>query len=504
MISTIIVSKLCRSHGSTPAQHCGDLVKRSRWFAAVAFTSSFALSLSHFSASNAASLAPSANQSAPASIGLNKVDLFQQYLGTASGGDGGEAYRRVTQGMAKKAIADAHDVGVRFFRASATGLRPTTFGEPGDLDLWRRDPAAHWALFDQMMDDLHAQDMRVVLTLAWHAAQFPAMTGETIPVMLRDPGSKSYMLLSQYVTELVSRYHSHPAMMFYELTNELDLGADRDIAGRRCRKKMELSEPCDTLGNYTTDDVIAFTNRLAGLIRKIDKTHPISSGFSVPRPHSKWQRENPEWQIKKRPEADTREQLQQYLGDINQAADIISVHVYDNEENRRFGSGNPVDLLPILKSAADRIGKPLFVGEFGEPDAPAADENSFTDRMLGKIVELRVPYSAIWVWEFYQRNPYTRIDKRNNTFSLEPGYTDRLIAKLTAANKTLGNPAPAPKGPDTTAPRLVLTWPIECSKLEDNQKLYAVASDDSGKVSRVEFWLDGSKLAANDAPPLRV
>jgi hypothetical protein len=76
-----------------------------------------------------------------------------------------------------------------------------------------------------------------------------------------------------------------------------------------------------------------------------------------------------------------------------------------------------------------------------------------------------------------------------------------LIEKLKQANSELGNPVPTPMGADTTVPRLVLTWPIECTQLKVKQKIYAVASDDRGKVSRVEFWLDSSKLKADDAPP---
>ena len=120
---------------------------------------------------------------------------------------------------------------------------------------------------------------------------------------------------------------------------------------------------------------------------------------------------------------------------------------------------------------------------------------------MSKIVELHVPYSAAWVWEFYQGNPYTTYDTKPDSFNLEPGYTDRLIEKLKQANSELGNPVPAPMGADTTVPRVVLTWPIECTQLKVNQKIYAVASDDRGKVSHVEFWLDSSKLKADDAPP---
>ena len=134
-----------------------SILKYPRWAASLPFICSLALSISYLSISDAAPIPASIGQSVPASVGLNKFDLFKQYLGTASGGDGGMSYRRVTQGMAKKAIADAHDIGVLYLRISATGYAPSAYGEPGDLDLWRRDSLAYWALSDQMRDDLHAQ-----------------------------------------------------------------------------------------------------------------------------------------------------------------------------------------------------------------------------------------------------------------------------------------------------------------------------------------------------------
>jgi hypothetical protein len=42
----------------------------------------------------------------------------------------------------------------------------------------------------------------------------------------------------------------------------------------------------------------------------------------------------------------------------------------------------------VIDQAARRIGKPLFVGEFGDPGAPDAGPGSFTERMLDRIVGL--------------------------------------------------------------------------------------------------------------------
>jgi hypothetical protein len=93
-------------------------------------------------------------QAAGPSVGLNKFDLFLQYLGHASGGRNSgyqvESYQKVTQAMAKKAIVDAHNIGVTTLRVSATGYYPIAFDQPwsSDLELWEDDPAAYWALFE--------------------------------------------------------------------------------------------------------------------------------------------------------------------------------------------------------------------------------------------------------------------------------------------------------------------------------------------------------------------
>jgi len=429
-------------------------------------------------------------------IGLNKFDLLKQYLGTASGGDGQFAYRRVTQAMGRKAMVDARDVGARFFRISATGFSPSAYGGRGDLDLWRRDPAAHWALFDQMMNDLHKHGMQAVLTLVWNASQFPAMTGETIPQLLRNPESKSYVLLSRYVTELVSRYRSHPALLFYELTNELNLGADLDSVAR-CRRGP-YPKLCEPRGNFSTEDVILFTDRLAGLIRELDSSHLISSGFSVPRVFAQRLRKRPEWETGRLETADTRAELERYLRDTHMHIDIVSVHLYGGKSEQRFGSNDAIDLLATLKQITDRMGKPLFVGEFGEQKGSSRGQDFYTEQMLKKLVELRVPYSAIWVWEFYQTSPYTRVESPQN---LETGYSDELNAKIRSANKLLGNSMDEPSAEDGHSVRVVLTYPLECMRLSKKQIVYAVASTNRNSIDRVEFLVDRKIVGRDYDPP---
>lgn len=434
------------------------------------------------------------------SIGLNKFDLLQQYLGTTSGGDGSDRYRKVTQAMGRKAIRDAHDIGVTYLRLSVAGWKPSVAGGKGDLDLWVRDPQAHWRIVDQMIADLDANQVKIVPVFAWHVRQFPAMEGGTVASMVTDPNSPAYLLLKRYVTEFVTRYRTHPTVFFYELTNELDLDANLDLVAR-CLKRAVLPT-CSQESNFTTADVVAFTSRLAALIRQLDPSRAISSGFAVPRRSAESLRRRPEWSAGGANWAsDSREDFEKNLVDIHKAVDIVSVHLYPGEENRRFGAHDEIALLDLIKEAADKAGKQLFVGEFGDPHVLKGEVDTFSKKVMDRIVALQVPYSAVWAWEFYQSTTYETNNNPDTASSLEPGVTDQRIAEIQAANRMFGNPSPPRTTPDVVPPNVVLTWPLECTLVTGMQKVCAVASDDSGTVAGVEIWVAAKRLASLAKPP---
>jgi len=363
-------------------------------------------------------------------IGANKFDLALQYLGKAAGGDGSAHDAQVERAIARKAIADAHAYGIRYFRVAMTGFAPSAQGKPGDLDLWVRDRPQYWAAIDEMMKDLARDRIKLIPTFVWNHSQFPAMTGETVGDLLRNPDSRAYRLLSEYVTEFVTRYGGSGSILFYELTNELNLDADLDTPGR-CRKEKP-ADLCSIRSGFTTDDAAEFVGRLSRLVKSIDRAALVSSGFAAPRPaamhlskHPELQGNKPDWT------RDSIEEMEGYIARVHKDVDIISVHLYEGDDSKRFGSDDPVDLLVALKRAADKLGKPLFVGEFGESDIGTAGPGSFVDRMLDKLAALRVPYSAIWVWEYRQRD-LSRSGA--DAYSVEPGHTDRVIEHLGRVN----------------------------------------------------------------------
>jgi hypothetical protein len=252
--------------------------------------------------------------------------------------------------------------------------------------------------------------------------------------------------------------------------------------------------------------MIAFTSRLAGYVRGLDPYHPISSGFSMPRPFAEHLRmkaefssDGPDWTL------DSLEEFKKNLSDVHSEIDIVSVHFSNKEgNNERFGIAGHAnaDLLDIVKQTTDNMGKELFVGEFVDVDPWVKDDKDalFTQNVLDKIVELEIPYSAPWVWEFYERTPYSTYDSLATLGNLEPGYTDLVISKIKEANKELGNRMPPAQLPDTTPPQVVVTWPLE-GWLSCDELVHAVASDDSGTVSEVEFFVDGNLETAISTPP---
>lgn len=440
------------------------------------------------------------------SIGVNKFDLARQYIGTASGGDGSDRYRVVTRAMARKALADARDAGVVFVRASATGFGPIAPGRAGDLDRWVSDPPAYWRQIDEMFDDLDANGLRLVPTFIWNRTQFPSMTGETVRDLVADPDSRAYKLALRYVTEFVARYRNRETVLFYELTNELNLAVDLDNVARCATERTDgqsRAEFCRPVGNFTTEQMIGFTRRLGAAIGALDPGRPVSSGFSAPRPNAERLRAHPEWAGTRPPGGpDSLDDFVKNLSDIHEGLAIVSVHLYPGVFNARFGSRDThgTELLDVAARATAKLGKPLFVGEFGEQDRLDGRADSFSVRILDRIVELGVPYSAVWVWEFYQRAPYRAQADKDSAFSLEPGLTDELIRRLGAASRKFGRPETRRTPVDDRPPRVVLTWPLACAQARARQAAFAVASDDSGQIRSVRFLI-GSRLVAELTRP---
>ncbi|MGO8976258.1 MAG: Ig-like domain-containing protein [Steroidobacteraceae bacterium] len=397
--------------------------------------------------------------------------------------------------MAKKAIADARDAGLAFLRVAVTGFFPVNFGDQQkDLALWQTNPAQFWAAMDEMFDDLDKSGMRLVPTFVWNITQFPALGNDTVTTFIRNPQSQSRQLLARFIGDFITRYRSRNTIIFYELTNEMNLEADLDLSAK-C--KNAAGTAC-VFSSFTTSDMIAFSRELVVQFKSLSPGRPITSGYAIPRRsaahlarHPQFATGGPDWTI------DSPLEFGQYLLRVHEPFDIISVHIYPDKENSRFGhlQGHEYELVGDAAAVARDAGKPLFVGEFGD----SFKVTPFTAGLLDQLVDNHVDYAAVWVWEFYQSAIYRTHDTEPTFSSIEPGYSDDLIALLESVQHALGGPvAPAPSG---APPRVILTWPLPCAVVDRPVELAAVASDGAKGVRSVEFLVDGRFIATDTAPP---
>ena len=417
-------------------------------------------------------------QATAAAIGANKFDLLLQFLDTPPpAGLTAEGYRRVRRAMAEKAIGDARDAGLAFLRVAVTGYSPADFGQKAsDLAPWQQDPPRFWVAADRMFDALDGAGIRLVPTLMWNLTQFPALAGDSVAIFVRDGHSASRQLLAQFIRDFIGRYKSRPTILFYELTNEMNLLADLDLHKRSCKATACVWD------DFTTAEMVAFSRDMVGLIKSLDAARPVSSGYSLGHTAASHLERRPEFAAGG-PDwaADTTPDLARHLTEIHQPFDIVSLHLYPKPDATLFGRmpGEQYRLVDDAAAIARAAGKPLFIGEFGD----SAGAGPFIAHVLDEIVQARVDYAAIWVWEFYQISTY-----QPAKFNVEPGSSGETIALLRQAETRLGQMPPP--DPDTP-PRVVLTWPLPCATVDRPLDLAAVASDGAKPVQRVEFLVDG-------------
>ncbi|MEN8194003.1 MAG: Ig-like domain-containing protein, partial [Bacteroidota bacterium] len=427
------------------------------------------------------------------SIGMNVFPLFIQYLGISQDNNDytNEAHRRISKAMAKKSIISAAEIGTKYLRFMVSGFYSPT------LNVLQNDPDFFWNTMNELMAEIKANSMKIIPSFGWNLFQFPDYFDETTTDFIADSNSKSYLMFKQFITDFVTKYRDENIVLFYEIGNEYNLYADLKIQNHPFTGK-------ENLGRFTTVQLSGFQKRTANYIRSLDPEGMVTSGNGIPRYSSYHLMQQPQFS----PEGpdfthDSVSEFKEYLNILEEGMDIISVHLYNHEPdgNQRFGINdkNSADVLNYMKSAADEMGKLLFIGEFGDYE-PMIQQNKtvpFTQNVLNKIVELDIPFSAPWVWDFYQFKTY-----EFTPFQIEQGFTDLIIEKYKQANVDLGNEPVIVANPDTVKPLVVLTYPKgDTCFTSPTQLVHAVASDNSGKIAKVEFYVNGKLVHSDTEPP---
>lgn len=343
-------------------------------------------------------------------VGVNKHELLDQYMAELLGRSKEEAAG--ARDVARASLGRLADIGVRVARVRVSAFWPAQI----ERTYLHEDPkvrSAFWDCLDQMLDDCDRNGIRVVATIAWHSGAWADLAHESLGDLYTDPRARSRIMLRKWIEDLVTRYADRDTILFWELTNEANLGADlRPMFATEGILKPKLERPAphlvrgplvrDGRNNYSSDELVGLIRDLCRLIKSIDSQHLVGTGFSAPRPAA-WhlwlgsvrRADKMDWTV------DTPEQQADYLRMITpEPLDLVSLHTY----------GHDFERILSLKLAADSIGAPVYIGELGMPagrfagsvyDAPDAVKG--LQLALTAMRETGVPLCLLWTWDEWGR-----------------------------------------------------------------------------------------------------
>ncbi len=304
-------------------------------------------------------------------IGVNYYDAFTRTLGQTVQTNYDAGFRE----LAARRIT--------FARFSAGGYWPQ------DWALYQTNRAAYFARLDAVVRSAERHGIGLIPSFFWCYSTVPDLVGEPCN-RWGDPNSRTIAFMREYTRELVTRYSHSPAIWGWEFGNEYNLAADLpNAAENRPPVVPALGTPTHrTAEDDLTHAAIRVALREFALeVRKHDPQRIIISGNAFPRVSAWHQAHEKNWQ------RDTREQFAEMLAADNPSPiNTLCVRGYDLTTD--------IGRLDQAMRVAQATRKPLFVGEFGVSGHDIEASKAKFALILSAIETNRVPFSALWVFDF--------------------------------------------------------------------------------------------------------
>jgi hypothetical protein len=333
-------------------------------------------------------------------IGMNSPDLFASYAGIfyhlrECFGTEETARRHMVT-----AVEEAEKHRIAFLRFYASGFWPK------DMKLYFDAPDKYWARMDELMALCRKHHVRLIPSIFFHIYLWPLICGEDFQA-IADPKSKTYRAMHGYATELVSRYKHDTNILAWELSNEVFLAADVNMAGRdapgsgamlspTAKAKLTMSD------SLTTAMILNFYRDMTTFIQKIDPNHLVTSGDADPRTTSVSLRENFPTAVWTQ---DTlRQNLASLLTSQPEPLDLVSLHHYgsltEHDERENMGAANSLEALRCRIRCIHAARSPVFVGELGNTKPTLRDdrEAEYIRAAIDMIETEGASLTAIWAW----------------------------------------------------------------------------------------------------------
>ena len=347
-----------------------------------------------------------------------------------------------------KALEDAANLGVPFVRFAAAPYWPD------ELQSWRADPEKKFSQrLDVAVQAAERLRIRLIPDLLWNPFAFADLCNEPLAALYdkdhnapRAAISCTRQAASSYATQVVQRYATSPAILFWELSNENNALVDGFMNGSTAACDPERGTPPRRTDedNFDTAQMVDTFGWLADAIRRADPARRlVNAGTSMPRPFAQHWRDTPRAQVAKHHmdgTLDNRSAFVANLRDTNARTDFVSAHMGELSDNAQRAwlenTTDPVALLETARAAAAGSSQPFYLGEFTATIAKVGGRSygyaeAVIDWALG--VDSRLGgggglLSSVWVFEYAPQAA---------AWSLEPGRDDELLDKLSAANRVL-------------------------------------------------------------------
>lgn len=379
------------------------------------------------------SLVTSSYHSRSLGIGLVTPDLLQNFIEMPYHTT---LEQQTRVGLAKKAISDAYNQGAGHITVLAPGFFPQSPSDVArgynDLDLWQTNPALYWLRMDSMMNEISQYDMAIVIH-GWEDLRiFASLTGETTRDIVTNPNSKSFNLYWAYWKEFLMRYQDFPNIEMYSGPNEMNLIADLDMVTR-------CTGDCSSVGNFSTDEMIAFTVRITELFHSIT-SKPIFSNMGLQRPAAhhlrlqpEWSQNGPDWTL------DTQDEWMGNLLDITTAFDVADSHAYNGNDGTAmelFGQTG-AGIVGLIALTMKSVGKHYFISEFGDSCPCTTQNRTTTQQVMQTLIDNNTLGGSIWGYEYYQGDDYSFQVDGTAVYDLIPGNYPAMFGLMQSLNSGL-------------------------------------------------------------------
>lgn len=380
-----------------------------------------------------------------AEISFNKFDLLWQLYDQRAAGKALDDANPMVQAQ-DKALRELHEMGFKTIRFFALPWGPggaESYADPKKRELL-------YEALDKALELCDKHQIRVVWSLASGGFTDTKLVPgkgwvhgeEQARELLSNPESRGRQLLYRYIDETVARYRNRKTVLMWEIGNEITLMADIGSKDRIFNnERMPMLK-----------DVAGFFQDVTKRIKAADPLRLVSSGGSHMR-ESQWNLyRNRSWS------KDTLEEQFKCFEMLyaTTGVDVMDVHSYmNNKPGYVISDGAGGEALLGNKEwmqIAQRLGKPLMIGELGlhataKGDAKIWKEapdyfESYTDtaaarpwveKALNSVVEAGVPL-AYW-WCYQSDRPMDQRDPQR--FDLTRERNPELLNCIIKANQRL-------------------------------------------------------------------